>query len=69
MWASIMLSPGGYLACYAGLFPTVELDFAFYAMPKPENLAKMLVEGGPGLTFSMSLRGAELRGIFSVALV
>jgi uncharacterized protein YecE (DUF72 family) len=44
--------PGGYLACYAGLFPTVELDFAFYAMPKAENLAKMLVDGGR-LTFSI----------------
>jgi uncharacterized protein YecE (DUF72 family) len=45
--------PGEYLARYAGMFPTVELDFAFYAMPKPENLAKMLVDGGPGLTFSI----------------
>jgi uncharacterized protein YecE (DUF72 family) len=45
--------PGGYLACYAGLFPTVELDFAFYAMPKAENLSKMLVDGGPSLTFSI----------------
>jgi uncharacterized protein YecE (DUF72 family) len=45
--------PGGYLACYAGLFPTVELDFAFYAMPKRDNLAKMLVDGGPRLTFSI----------------
>jgi uncharacterized protein YecE (DUF72 family) len=31
----------------------VELDFAFYAMPKAENLAKMLVAGGPRLTFSI----------------
>jgi hypothetical protein len=45
--------PGGYLACYAGLFPTGELDFAFYGMPKPENLAKMLVDGGPSLTFAI----------------
>jgi uncharacterized protein YecE (DUF72 family) len=45
--------PGEYLACYAGLFPTVELDFSFYAMPKPEQLAKMLVDGGPRLTFSI----------------
>jgi uncharacterized protein YecE (DUF72 family) len=45
--------PGGYLACYAGLFPTVELDFAFYSMPRAENLAKMLVDGGPGLSFSI----------------
>jgi uncharacterized protein YecE (DUF72 family) len=31
----------------------VELDFSFYAMPKAENLAKMLADGGPGLTFSI----------------
>lgn len=37
--------PGGYLGCYAGMFPTVELDFAFYAMPKAENLAKMCNDG------------------------
>jgi uncharacterized protein YecE (DUF72 family) len=30
-----------------------ELDFAFYAMPKAENLTKMLVAGGPRLTFSI----------------
>ncbi|MDR2402799.1 MAG: DUF72 domain-containing protein [Spirochaetaceae bacterium] len=45
--------PGAYLACYAGLFPTVELDFSFYAMPKAENLAKMLLDGGPRVTFSI----------------
>ena len=42
-----------YLSCYAGLFPTVELNFSFYAMPKRENLAKMLVDGGPSLTFAI----------------
>jgi uncharacterized protein YecE (DUF72 family) len=31
----------------------VELDFAFYAMPKAENLAKMCTDGGPGLSFSI----------------
>jgi uncharacterized protein YecE (DUF72 family) len=35
------------------MFPTVELDFAFYAMPKAENLTKMLVEGGASFTFSI----------------
>jgi uncharacterized protein YecE (DUF72 family) len=35
------------------MFPTVELDFAFYGMPKAENLAKMLAGGGPSLTFSI----------------
>jgi uncharacterized protein YecE (DUF72 family) len=42
-----------FLSFYAGMFSTVELDFAFYGMPKPENLAKMLVDGGPRLTFSI----------------
>jgi len=42
-----------YLACYAGLFPTVELNFSYHAMPKAENLAKMLVDGGPKLRFSI----------------
>ncbi|MDR0472494.1 MAG: DUF72 domain-containing protein [Treponema sp.] len=44
--------PGEYLGCYAGLFPTVELNFSYYGMPKAENLAKMLVEG-PALRFSI----------------
>jgi uncharacterized protein YecE (DUF72 family) len=35
------------------MFPTVELDFAFYGMPKAENLSKMLIDGGPSLTFSI----------------
>jgi uncharacterized protein YecE (DUF72 family) len=31
----------------------VELNFAYYGMPKPENLAKMLIAAGPDLTFSI----------------
>ncbi|MDR0474938.1 MAG: DUF72 domain-containing protein, partial [Treponema sp.] len=45
--------PDGYLACYAGLFPTVELNFTYYTMPKAGNLAKMLIDGGPNLRFSI----------------
>lgn len=44
---------GEYLPCYAGLFPTVELNFSYYAMPRADNLAKMLVEGGDKLTFAI----------------
>jgi uncharacterized protein YecE (DUF72 family) len=44
---------GDKLRLYSTLFPTVELDFAYYGMPKAENLAKMLVDGGPDLTFSI----------------
>ena len=42
-----------YLSCYSGLFSTVELNFSYYQMPKAHNLAKMLVDSGPGLTFSI----------------
>jgi uncharacterized protein YecE (DUF72 family) len=41
------------LGLYAGLFPTVEIDFSYYAMPKRDNIARMLVAGGPGLSFSI----------------
>ncbi|MCL2244588.1 MAG: DUF72 domain-containing protein [Treponema sp.] len=44
--------PADYLPCYSGLFPTVELNFSYYSMPKPENLAKMLIDA-PELTFSI----------------
>jgi hypothetical protein len=49
--------PGSYLACYAGLFPSVELDFAFYSMPRAGNLAKMLVDGGKGFPAPWSFAG------------
>jgi uncharacterized protein YecE (DUF72 family) len=45
--------PRDKLPLYAGLFPAVELDFAYYGMLKAENLAKMLVNGRPDLTFSI----------------
>jgi uncharacterized protein YecE (DUF72 family) len=35
-----------YLAYYAGLFDTLELNFSYYSMPKADNLAKMLADGG-----------------------
>lgn len=42
-----------FLGHYAGLFPTVELNYSYYTMPKAENLQKMLVDGGEKLTFSI----------------
>ena len=42
-----------YLTLYAGLFPTVELNYTYYAMPKAVNMAKTLSDGGPGLTFAI----------------
>jgi uncharacterized protein YecE (DUF72 family) len=45
--------PQERLALYSGLFRTVELDHTYYGMPKASNLAKMLLAGGPDLTFSI----------------
>ena len=45
--------PKDYLAAYAGLFRTVELNFSYHRMPEAKNLAKMLVDGGPDLSFSI----------------
>jgi uncharacterized protein YecE (DUF72 family) len=42
-----------YLHLYAARFNTVELDYTYYSMPRAANLAKMLVDGGPELTFSI----------------
>jgi uncharacterized protein YecE (DUF72 family) len=42
-----------FLSVYGGMFPTVELNYTYYAMPKAENLAKMLQDGGPSLTFAI----------------
>ena len=42
-----------FLSAYGGMFPTVELNFSYYAMPKPKNLAKMLSDAGPNLTFAI----------------
>jgi uncharacterized protein YecE (DUF72 family) len=43
----------GFLPLYAGMFGTVELDYAYYAMPKAAQLAAMLETAGPDLTFSI----------------
>ena len=43
----------GYLSRYAELFPTVELNSCYHTMPQSLNLAKMLVDGGPKLRFSI----------------
>ena len=42
-----------FLPCYAGLFPTVELNFSYYKMPEAKNISKMLVDAGPNLTFAI----------------
>jgi uncharacterized protein YecE (DUF72 family) len=45
--------PAARLSLYSGLFRTLELDHTYYGMPKAPNLEKMLVTGGPDLTFSI----------------
>jgi uncharacterized protein YecE (DUF72 family) len=45
--------PEDFLGLYGARFPTVELNFSFYAMPRAERLGKMLAGGGPSLTFSV----------------
>jgi len=45
--------PGKYLPLYSEMFPTVELNFSYYKMPKARNLAKMLTDSGKTLTFSI----------------
>jgi len=42
-----------YLSTYAGMFPTVELNFSYYQMPKAQNLEKMLEDGGDKLSFAI----------------
>jgi uncharacterized protein YecE (DUF72 family) len=56
-WVGPVYPPGtkreAFLGLYAGQFATVELDYSYYAMPKAGQLEKMLIDGGPGLTFSI----------------
>lgn len=56
-WVGVVYPAGmkqyEFLGHYAGLFPTVELNFSYYKMPEAKNLAKMLVDGGETLTFSI----------------
>jgi uncharacterized protein YecE (DUF72 family) len=41
-----------YLGIYAGMFPTVELNFSYYKMPSANQLRGM-AEAGPGLRFAI----------------
>ncbi|GHU99011.1 hypothetical protein FACS189483_07750 [Spirochaetia bacterium] len=56
-WVGPVYPPGtkqrDYLSLYAELFSTVELNFAYYQMPKAAQLARMLKTAGPNLTFSI----------------
>jgi len=56
-WVGVVYPEGtkkkDYLSCYAGLFPTLELNYTYYRMPEAKNTAKMLVDGGQNLTFAV----------------
>ncbi|MCL2209281.1 MAG: DUF72 domain-containing protein [Treponema sp.] len=41
-----------FLALYAGMFGTVELDYTYYSMPKSPNIRRM-TEEAPSLTFAV----------------
>jgi len=46
--------PDEYLAFYAGYFDSLELNFSYYAMPKAEQIRRMLeTENAQNLTFSI----------------
>ena len=42
-----------FLGLYAKKFPTLELDYTYYAMPKAEQLKGMMEAGGAALSFSI----------------
>ena len=42
-----------YLRFYSLVFPFVELDFSWYAMPKPENLESMARQTNPEFLFTL----------------
>lgn len=44
--------PSQFLACYATMFSTVELNFSYYRMPEPGQMRSMLSQG-PGTSFSI----------------
>ena len=56
-WIGVVYPEGtpksDYLGIYGGMFPTVELNFSYYDMPNTQDIAKMLVDGGDRLTFSI----------------
>ena len=56
-WVGVVYPEGTkqseFLRLYSEMFPTVELNFSYYSMPKAENLAKMVVNSGSKLTFSI----------------
>lgn len=56
-WKGILypedLPKSGYLQYYSLFFPFVELNFSYYAMPKPQALSNMLAKTPKGFLFSI----------------
>jgi uncharacterized protein YecE (DUF72 family) len=42
-----------FLPYYAGMFPTVELDYTYYQMPTAGQLGDMMKKAGPEFVFSV----------------
>ncbi len=42
-----------FLARYASMFPTVELNFSYYKMPTAEQLTRLMEQAGPAMEFSI----------------
>jgi len=49
-WAGVVYPEGtkkrDYLACYAGLFPTLELNYTYYHMPEAKTFITAIKLGG-----------------------
>ncbi len=56
-----------FLARYATLFPTVELNFSYYRMPTSGQLARLQDQAGPALVFSVKANEALTHKIEAAA--
>jgi uncharacterized protein YecE (DUF72 family) len=56
-----------FLPRYAGMFPTLELDYSYYRMPTASQIEGMMKNSGPGLVFSVKAHESlthKVRGEF-----
>jgi uncharacterized protein YecE (DUF72 family) len=57
------LDPSGFLAHYAGLFSTVELNTTGYRLPAEEQFVRWAEQAPDGFEFAPKLPGHRLRGL------
>jgi uncharacterized protein YecE (DUF72 family) len=57
-----------FLVCYARMFPTVELDYTYYAMPTAGQLEGMMEKAGSSLVFSVKAHETLINGCFIAVL-